>query len=295
MKYIVVDIPSGLAYPSSVLSALKVYVKRNAQYNLYCCGDKANFSVLEDTEGISCVYGDENEPSVEVALKVIRDNKDIAGLMSFSERSLLLEKAKEILSKNVNPTYGLLYETKVNDRSTMMIDASGLVEGNEDNFEAALSYAKDYFANILMKANIEIALLALEGSDDPLLNKLDEKLRQSEKHYHGFILPLDIFNGTMDIILSLGHDGAIAIQAAKGSTTVSEELKRAQASKSFSSLFGGSKDKEKPRFDSRIDQQGYLLFGFGENILCLNKDSGYGDVIDAFPTLVHLDTKKHFK
>jgi fatty acid/phospholipid biosynthesis enzyme len=295
MKTIVIDLPSGLAYPASVLSAFKVYVKKNHFFNLMVCGDSANFSILEDVEGINCRYSPEGESSLVTALKAVNEENDIAGLLSFSDRFSVLTEAKTILPKNVSPCFGLLFSTKTEDKETLLVDASGYTERNEENASMALAYGKDYLTNVLGRAAPDIALLGLSEIEDPLWDACDRNFRQSEKNYHGLLAPSHLFDGGMDLVVSVGNEGAMAILSAKGASTASKQTEKAQAAKSWTSLFGKGKETERPRFDSRIDQRGYFLFGVGKNILCLNKDSGYGDVIDALPRIEHLAFKKAYQ
>jgi len=296
MKSIIVDLPAGLAYPSSVLSAFKVYVKKNHFFNLTVCGDAANFSILEDTEGIECVYSDVGETSSHVALREMASREDVGGLISFADRLAFLKEARAILPHFSTASFGLSFSTKIPGKESLLLDPTGLLEKNQEQYEAALQYGKDYLLNVLGKASVEVALLGLEGQNDPFLNGIDQTLRASEKNYHGFLSPEHLFDGTADLILAGGIDGAIAILSAKGAATASKQMQKAEASRSWTSLFGKNKTgEENARFDSRIDQRGYLLFGAHKNLLLLNKDAGYGDVTDAFPVLEHLANKKIYQ
>jgi fatty acid/phospholipid biosynthesis enzyme len=296
MKSIIVDLPSGLAYPSSVLSAFKVYVKKNHFFNLTVCGDAANFSVLEDTENIECVYCDVGETSSHLALKEMVEREDVAGLLTFADQRAFYEEAAKLLPHWDVPCFGLFYSSKIEGKETLILDASGLFERKEENYLAYLEYGKDYSANVLQKPSVDIALLGFGEDPDPVLAKVDHELRINEKNYHGFLTPEHLFDGSCDLVLAGGVDGALAIGAAKGAIAASKTAQKIQASKSWTSLLGKKKDAgEDSRFDSRLDQRGYLLFGAKKNILCLNKNSGYGDVTDALPVIEHLAFKKPYQ
>jgi fatty acid/phospholipid biosynthesis enzyme len=296
MKSIIVDLPSGLAYPSSVLSAFKVSVKKNHFFNLTVCGDAANFSVLEDTENIECVYSDVGESSTHLALREMASREDIAGLLSFADRAVFIKETEALLPNVTMATFGLPFSTKTPGKETLLIDPTGLNEKSVERYEAALEFGKDYLLNVLQKPSVEVALLGVNGEKDPLLSEVDAMLRANEKNYHGFLSPDHLFDGSVDLILAGGADGALALLAAKGAAQASKEMQKAESSRSWTSILGKNKhEEENSRFDSRIDQRGYLLFGAHKNILCLNKEAGYGDVTDAFPLLEHLANKKPYQ
>jgi DNA mismatch repair protein MutL len=137
---------------------------------------------------------------------------------------------------------------------------------------------------------------ALVNSDVAFALSFDgkESIKTSGKGIENAILELfgkNVLNGT---------DGAMAIRAAKGSRLISKAMMESEANKStgskFTSLFafGGKKGKEDKSEDPRIDAMGYLLFGFGYNIISLNRDAGYNDFFKAAEKLEQIDRIKVF-
>ena len=297
MKTIIVDIPSGLAGATNVLSALKVYAKKNKFYQLLVCGSPNDMSILEDIENIRCAYSEGAEVSTRLALSHISD-PDIAGLRSFNERPILLHSCHESLPKEVNPCFGLYFASESEGKETLLVDAGGYSEKNKDNIDAFLSYGVDYLKNILKKGTISVAYLALPERMDEQDVAIDAFLKASCSEYSGVLDPEHLFDGKNDIVLSSGTSGALAIRSAKGSRRVAQELEQVRSSKSFavkwSNLLAPRDSTQDRRYDPRIDAKGYLLFGYGYHLVSLDKMAGYGDVMDALDTLERFDRNQPF-
>jgi fatty acid/phospholipid biosynthesis enzyme len=292
MKTIIVDIPSGLANPTSVLSALKVYQKKNHFYNLLVTGSPNDMSIMEDVEGVRCCYNEGEQTSLDVALSHMND-EGVVGLMSFSTRSLLAKKAHEVFPKEVAPCFGLLYQSKEEGKETFLVDAGGFSSKDKTHVLSYLSYALDYTTNILKKSHPEIAFLALKDNLDDADQEIDDALRQESKDYKGFVDPLALCDGTSDILLAGGKIGAACLASAKGARRIAADLEKIRSSKSVSvkwaNLITNKNDTSDARYDARLDAKGYLLFGYGYHLLALNLNAGFGDVMDGFDTLERYD------
>lgn len=299
MKTIIVDLPDDLTSKTSVLLSFKVYMHKNSQYSLLVFGRSSDLPVLEGIESIKTVEVEENLSTTESALSELNKGS-YAGLLSFAKRKDLLAAATKTFEKSLNPCFGLSYKDKKDGKETFLIEASGYFKKNAENLRAYLDYGNDYLINVVGKDEPTIGLLSLEGADDPVLSSFDEEMRPNKK-YRGPISPDAMFDGEADLLLSSGADGAISILASKGARKIIKESDEAASNRSSSakwgSMFGigkGQKEKEKEIYDSRIDMKGYVLFGFGYNIISLNKDSGYGDFFDGIEKLEQVDRKKPF-
>jgi fatty acid/phospholipid biosynthesis enzyme len=297
MKTIIIDIPSGLAAATSVLSALKVYAKKNKIYQLLVCGSPNDMSILEDIENIQCAYSEGAETSTSLALSHIND-PEVAGFLSFNERPILIQSCHQNLPKEVNPCFGLYFASQSEGKETLLIDAGGFSAKTKEDVDAYRSYGVDYLKNILKKGTISIAYLALPEMMDEQDVAIDAFLKASCPEYSGVVDPEYLFDGKNDIVLAGGISGALAIRSAKGSRRVAHDLEQIRSSKSFavkwSSLLGAKDNGQDRRYDPRIDAKGYLLFGYGHHIVDLDKTAGFGDVIDALDTLERFDRNQPF-
>ncbi|MFA6620478.1 MAG: hypothetical protein WCS90_05050 [Bacilli bacterium] len=298
MKNIVIDLFPDLSNKTSVLLAFKIFLYHNASYHLLVVGKGSDLPVLNGIEGLATLEVPEGKSTAEMAIKETLKGKT-AGLISFTPRPVFYQIAKTLFPKAVNPCYALSYKTHKEDKETLILEVSGLFERSEEYLDSALSYGKDYLVNVLNRIDPTIGLLGMEEALDPVLSAFDEKMRQ-EKKYRGLVAPEDLFDGECDLLLSAGTDGAMAIRAAKGSRFISKAMMESEANKStgskFTSLFafGGKKGKEDKTEDPRIDATGYLLFGFGYNIISLNRDAGYNDFFKATEKLEQVDRVKVF-
>lgn len=297
MKTFLVDIPSGLTSATNVLSALKVYAKKNKFYSLLVCGSPNDMSILEDVDNIKVAYSEGAETSTALALSHLGE-EDIAGFLSFNDRKTLLDSCHHTLPKEVDPCFGLYFATQEEGKETFLVDAGGYALKSKDLVDSHRSYAVDYLRNILKKGTLSIGYLALFDALDEEDSAIDAFLKASCSEYTGIVTPDHLFDGKNDIVLAGGHEGAIAVQSAKGSRRIAHELEQIRSSKSFavkwSSLLGGKEQANDRRYDPRIDSKGYLLFGYGSHILSLEKTAGFGDVIDAFDTLERFDRNQPF-
>jgi fatty acid/phospholipid biosynthesis enzyme len=297
MKSFIIDIPSGLVGATNVLSALKVYAKKNKFYKLLVCGSPNDMSILEDIENITCAYSEGAETSTSLALSHIED-PDIGGLLSFNDRLTLLHSCHEILPKEVDPCFALYFPASEEGKETLLIDAGGYGEKAKDTIDGYLAYGLDYLKNILKKGTLSVGYLALMDSMDEQDVAIDSYLKATRPEYTGVVSPEHLFDGKNDIVLSGGKSGAIAVQSAKGSRRIAHELEQIRSSKSsavkWSSLLGGGKTEDDRRYDPRIDAKGYLLFGYGHHIVSLDKTAGFGDVMDSLDALERFDRNQPF-
>jgi fatty acid/phospholipid biosynthesis enzyme len=299
MKSIVVDLYPDLIYKTSLLLAFKIYLYHNSNYHLLVVGRANDLPVLSGIEGLTTLEAPEGQSTADAAIKEVLKG-GTAGLISFTPKPAFYQTAKTLFPKAINPCFALSYHSKKNDRQTLIIEVSGLFEKSKENLEAAFSYGRDYLVNILNRLDPTIGLLGMEEALDPTLKAFDEEMRQ-EKKYRGLVAPEDMFDGECDLLLSGGIDGALAIRAAKGSRSISKELAESEAnrgnSSKFTSLFafgGKKKGTVDKQTDPRVDSTGYLLFGFGYNLLCLNQDSGYNDFFSGVEKIEQIDRIKAF-
>lgn len=296
MKTIVIDIPHGLAYPSSVLSALKVYAHKNNVYELYVTGDYGDMSILEGTERISCHYLEEGKDSTTLAFEKLNEEESV-GLVSFADRKTLKETAVHLLPKSFCPTYGLFYETKESGKPALLIEAAGFGGTSLEDLKNEYEYGLSYMMNIVGVKDLKAGLLSLPENETKTEIELDENLKKENRNYTGFVSPSDVFKGDIRLILASGRDGAFVIQGARESRKIQTDLEKIRSSKSASASFGSlfSKKTSNDSFDPRIDENGYLLFGFGYGIVDLPLDCGYGNVIDALETVTRIDRAQPYR
>ena len=296
MKTLVIDIPHGLAYPSSVLSALKVYAHKNNVYEIYVTGDYGDMSILEGTERISCHYLEDGKDSTALALEKLMD-KESVGLVSFAERKALKETAIRLLPKSYAPTYGLFFETKESGKPALLIEAAGFGGTKESDLRNNYEFGVAYMSNVVGVKDLKAGLLTLPGIETPDELAFDEAARKEYRNYGGLISPSDVFKGDSRLIIAGGRSGAFVIQGARESRKVEADLEKIRSSKSvsasFSSLF--AKKTSNDTFDPRLDENGYLLFGFGYGIADLPLDCGYGNVIDALETITRIDRSQPYR
>jgi hypothetical protein len=300
MKTIVIDLYPELSAKTSVLLAFKVYMHKNKNYNLLVIGNGDDLSVLDGVEGITTQKTVEGETSTEAALKALAVG-DKAGLISFAPRPRLFEKANALLPHPDYPSFGLLFVNKKEGKDSLLIEASGFSPRSIEAYRHSLAYGLDYLTKVLSRENPTIGLLGMEEALDPITQAFDEELRQN-KDYRGYVLPEDLFAGECDLVLAGGNDGGIALRAAKGSRRLLKDMEKAEGDKTSNSkwasffTFGPSKKQmqEAKRYDARIDERGYLLFGYSQIIISMNPDSGYNDFFSGIDKLEALaEHQKH--
>jgi hypothetical protein len=300
MKTIVIDLYPELSAKTSILLAFKVYMHKNKNYNLLVVGNGDDLAVLEGVEGVATQKIQEGETSTEAALKALGSG-DKAGLISFAPRPRLFEKTAQLLPKADYPSFGLLFVNKKEGKDSLLVEASGFSPRSLEAYRHSLSYGLDYLTKVLSRENPSIGLLGMEENLDPITVAFDEELRQN-KDYRGYVLPEDLFAGECDLVLAGGNDGGIALRAAKGSRRLLKDMEKAEGDKANTSkwasffTFGPSKKQiqEAKRYDARIDEKGYLLFGYPLPIISLNPDSGYTDFFAGIDKLEALaEHQKH--
>jgi hypothetical protein len=291
MKTIVIDLYPELSAKTSVLLAFKVYMHKNKNYNLLIVGNGDDLSVFDGVEGILTQKVVEGETSSEAALKAMSSG-DKAGLISFAPRPRLFEKAAALLPQGDYPSFGLLFMNKKEGKDSLLVEASGFSPRSLEAYRHSLAYGLDYLTRVLSRENPSIGLLAMEENVDPITQAFDSELR-ANKDYRGYVLPEDLFAGECDLVLAGGNDGGLALRAAKGSRRLLKDMEKAEGEKTSNSkwasffTFGPSKKQmqEAKRYDPRIDEKGYLFFGYPDIIISMNPDSGYNDVFSGIDKL----------
>jgi fatty acid/phospholipid biosynthesis enzyme len=296
MKTIIVDVPGGLDNTVALLSALKVFAKKNKLYSLLVVGSKNDISVLEDTEGIECYYPEGLASSTAEAIVKLKSTSCV-GLISFAKRKKLLDVAMDSFGKKVSPSFGLSYQTKEIGKESLLIDAGGYGEMTFENLDSYLSYGTDYLTNILKATAPSSALLAVEDAHSQIEEDFAKSQKAKNPNFRGFISPEDLFESGISIIVAGGTVGATAVSSAKGVLRIKNEIVGIENDKSFhykigESLSKGARESAEFRFCSSVDQNGYLLFGFGQNILSLDKNGRYGDLLNALSTLQRIERNR---
>jgi fatty acid/phospholipid biosynthesis enzyme len=283
MKTLVVDVPSGLADATGVLTALKIFALKNKFYDLLICGYSGDFSVLEDNVNIRCDYIQNSQTSANLALSHLK-NTDVAGFLSFSKRELLLKEAHSVLPKEVSP----FFSGRDSEKETLLIDAGGFGEFSQDNIEGYLSYAMDFLTNIVRKPRneISIGLLAFSESLSKADEDIDSVLKTLNANYRGYVSPGELLNSNFAVVLSGGPMGQVCISAANAAKKIQVNAQIIQTSKN---IFGKWSGNNQPARTDDFDAKGYYLFGYGHHIYSLSSQAHYQNVITALTALERFD------
>ncbi|WP_334128764.1 phosphate acyltransferase PlsX [Sneathiella sp.] len=220
--------------------------------------------------------------SMRLAIDAVRDG-EAGAIVSAGNTGALMAMAKVSLKMMTGIDRPAIASVLPSPRGeTVMLDLGANVECDADNLVQFAFMGADFARAVLGRVPPRVALLNV-GSEDlkghDTVKAAGDRLRSIENppfEYHGFVEGNDITGGVVDVIVTDGFTGNVALKTAEGVVRLFTDFLRAGFRSSLMARIGylfarGGLNILKERLDPRAYNGGVLL---GLNGLCVKSHGG---------------------
>jgi len=220
--------------------------------------------------------------SMRLAIDAVR-NKEAHGVVSAGNTGALMAMAKFSLRTLPGIDRPALASMLPSPRGeTVMLDLGANIECDADNLFQFAVMGSDFARAVLGRVPPRVGLLnvgseELKGSDT--IKEAGEKLRSLENapfEYYGFVEGDDITRGIVDVVVTDGFTGNVALKTAEGVASLFSNFLRTGFKSSLLSKFGYLLSRGGLRIlKDRLDPRGYNGAVFlGLNGICVKSHGG---------------------
>lgn len=249
---IAIDAMGGDNSPDKIIEGISLFLKedKNIFFNIYGQADPINNSLKKfgitsenNYKIINCETKIENENSVRDAIKVGKDssmwkaiesvkNNESDLIISSGNTGALLVISKLLIKMIEGVDKPAIAGLWPNFKGTsIFLDLGANIEFNENNYLQFSKIGAELYKVIFDKSNPTLALLNV-GSEEvkgheelkTSFNKLSDQ--KNNFSFHGYIEGNEIKNGDVDVIITDGFTGNIALKTAEGTANyITNEIK----------------------------------------------------------------------
>lgn len=276
-----VDLMGGSKAPLSVVKALEIVSLKHNDLHFLLFGDEAKVRNLVEASSINKEHytfyhcpdaiSDDEQPikalksglnsSMRKAIDSVK-NKEADACISSGNTGALMVMAKMVLGSLPQIKRPAIVSVFPNRKSgSVMLDLGANAECDPFNLYQFAVMGECFAKVITKRTHPSIGILNV-GAEEYKGRELDRKaaelLKGSQLNYHGFIEGNDIAEGTVDIIVTDGFSGNIALKVAEGTAKTCLEYMKRGLTANIMAKFGGilAKSSLRKAFD-KIDPRNY--------------------------------------
>ena len=299
--------------PEMVIEGIEASMARLSRAKFLLFGDETKLAPLLDQHPMAAKvseirHTDEaitNDQKVSTALRAGRNSSmrlaidavgsgEAAGVISAGNTGALMAMAKFVLKTLPGidrPAIAAYYPTQQGE--SVMLDLGANVDCDADNLVQFAVMGEVFARNVLGLENPSIGILNvgaenLKGND--AVKKASLMLKESPLpiKFYGFIEGDDIGAGTVDVVVTDGFTGNIALKASEGTAKMFGEFLKRALSESLISKIGawlarGALKKFKMQVDPRLYNGAMFL---GLNGICIKSHGGTDSL--GFANAIHV-------
>ena len=308
-----IDAMGGDNAPEMVIEGIEASMAQLSRAKFLLFGDETKLAPLLDQHPMAAKvseirHTDEaitNDQKVSTALRAGRNSSmrlaidavgsgEAAGVISAGNTGALMAMAKFVLKTLPGidrPAIAAYYPTQQGE--SVMLDLGANVDCDADNLVQFAVMGEVFARNVLGLENPSIGILNvgaenLKGND--AVKKASLMLKESPLpiKFYGFIEGDDIGAGTVDVVVTDGFTGNIALKASEGTAKMFGEFLKRALSESLISKIGawlarGALKKFKMQVDPRLYNGAMFL---GLNGICIKSHGGTDSL--GFANAIHV-------
>jgi glycerol-3-phosphate acyltransferase PlsX len=290
MKRLAIDAMSGDLGSSIVVRACLSFIEKHNDVELYVTGKKEELEQLENhsqihiidardvltmSEGIMAVRR-KKESSMVKAVTLAREDK-VDAVVSCGSTGAFYTSAMLFLKRieGVEKSCLMAELPTINDKGVLMLDVGANAENFPEHLEDFAVMGSIYAKEVKGKLNPTVALLNI-GTEEKKGNEVHQQtyklLKDNDKiHFVGNIEGRDILNGDVDVIVTDGFSGNIALKSIEGTASVLMKCIKESMMSSLKGKLGALLAKDslyslKDRFDYK-SVGGALMVGFEKAVV----------------------------
>lgn len=316
-----IDAMSGDLGSGIVVEACESFIQTHPDAYLYVTGKKEELKSLEKYDRIEIVDARDIVP-MDAGIMSVRRKKDssmvkavtlandgiVDGVVScgstgaFYTSAMLFLKRLEGIEKSclmaILPTY--------NQKGVAMLDVGANAENTPDQLKSFAIMGHVYAKNIRGITNPKVALLNIgtESKKGDVVHQETYHLLEAEEslHFVGNIEGRDILNGNVDVIVTDGFSGNIALKTCEGTASLVMKMIKEELMSSLSGKIGALFAKKslyqlKDKFDYK-SVGGALMMGFEKAVVKAHGASdavAFANAMDLAYQMVKLDVVEQMK
>jgi glycerol-3-phosphate acyltransferase PlsX len=290
MKRLAIDAMSGDLGSSIVVRACLSFIEKHNDVELYVTGKKEELEQLENhsqihiidardvltmSEGIMAVRR-KKESSMVKAVTLAREDK-VDAVVSCGSTGAFYTSAMLFLKRieGVEKSCLMAELPTINDKGVLMLDVGANAENFPEHLEDFAVMGSIYAKEVKGKLNPTVALLNI-GTEEKKGNEVHQQtyklLKDNDKiHFVGNIEGRDVLNGDVDVIVTDGFSGNIALKSIEGTASVLMKCIKESMMSSLKGKLGALLAKDslyslKDRFDYK-SVGGALMVGFEKAVV----------------------------
>jgi phosphate acyltransferase len=202
------------------------------------------------------------DSSMRVGLRLVREGR-AAGFVTAGNTGAAMATAKMVLGALPGvdrPALAAVFPTALGTAATLL-DVGANVDTKPENLEQFAVMGEIYFRSIFGTRRPRVGLLSIgeeEGKGNELTREAYRRMKQLPLNFIGNVEGRDLFNGQVDVIVSDGFVGNVALKVSEGLASlvryVLKESLRATITRQFGALLSRSAFAD---FKRRLDYSEY--------------------------------------
>tara|TARA_Y100001970_G_scaffold279302_1_gene386389 strand:+ start:39 stop:1046 length:1008 start_codon:yes stop_codon:yes gene_type:complete len=281
-KYIIaVDAMGGDGSPKKVIDGISIFCKKNNDIFFKIFGNKnlieKNIPVKLNKNRYDIIHTDEfvkdedsafmgaknKKTSMWLAVESVK-NKESNIVISAGNTGALFVIAKlnlEMIEKIDKPALSGLWPNKVG--MNVVLDLGANIECSEKNLLDFSIMGTSLFKSLFPKDEAKVALLNIgseEGKGNEIIKNTYQKLSNVKKKFifKGYVEGNNIMNGDVNVIVTDGFTGNIALKTAEGTSNfITSELKKILTSNFLGKFSSFINMKNLKKFKDKLDPRKY--------------------------------------
>jgi len=281
-KYIIaVDAMGGDGSPKKVIDGISIFCKKNNDIFFKIFGNKnlieKNIPVKLNKNRYDIIHTDEfvkdedsafmgaknKKTSMWLAVESVK-NKESNIVISAGNTGALFVIAKlnlEMIEKIDKPALSGLWPNKVG--MNVVLDLGANIECSEKNLLDFSIMGTSLFKSLFPKDEAKVALLNIgseEGKGNEIIKNTYQKLSSVKKKFifKGYVEGNNIMNGDVNVIVTDGFTGNIALKTAEGTSNfITSELKKILTSNFLGKFSSFINMKNLKKFKDKLDPRKY--------------------------------------
>ena len=308
-----IDAMGGDNAPQMVVEGIEASLERLAQAKFLLFGDEAKLEpllkkhphaaavseirhtadVVTNEEKASTALRSGRNSSMRLAINAV-DTGEAAGVISAGNTGALMAMAKFVLKTLPGidrPAIASYYPTKRGE--SVMLDLGANIDCDAENLVQFAVMGEVFARNVLGLDNPSIGLLNVGAENlkgNEAVKKAATTLQESSLpiKFYGFIEGDDIGAGTVDVVVTDGFTGNIALKTAEGTAELFGDFLKKALTQSFMSKIGAFFARSALReFKMQVDPRRYNGAMFlGLNGICIKSHGGTDSI--GFANAIHV-------
>jgi len=280
MKKILIDVASLHSNNQNAMLGIKYFISKNKDDELTVIGDSNDTVTIHQNKRIIIAQTDNDDVQIDEQFKNVKEKnirilftllkKDkYDSFITFDSLDTLKPYIDKYFVKKSSPLLVASYANFKTHKCTIFGDLGYNLNPSLTDMGIYLKELKDYAKNVYN----------FKTTKYKLMSSLDDKNYKNDKDYEGRLLPKDLYNANVDIILTDAYTCSTVISSVSGAIETYDNFIHDQVKKSFGlryfvfPMFRSVTTAFHMNIDKKLTSGGITLLGFDKKIIFIEKDT----------------------